>query len=151
MNSFSGDGGFFASPKADWYVVGGRWSGTLQEIMLKGDFQKEAQKLFKDKQFISTKEVEEKHIELQAIWEKMGGKGKNTYERNTFGHDDQEDDCILMTKEILAKLKERYGKEYEYGEGTEVFFPDIMEEHYLKDVDSESVENYYFIVIDYHN
>ncbi len=29
-NSFSGEGGFYAGCKADWYVIGGRYSGSFQ-------------------------------------------------------------------------------------------------------------------------
>lgn len=29
MHSFSSEGGYFSGAKADWYVVGGRWSGVL--------------------------------------------------------------------------------------------------------------------------
>jgi len=32
LHNFVGGGGLFASPPADWFVIGGRWSGFLQVL-----------------------------------------------------------------------------------------------------------------------
>lgn len=32
-NGFASEGGLYSSPKADWYSVGGRWSGELLEVL----------------------------------------------------------------------------------------------------------------------
>ena len=33
-NNFSGSEGYFGGGKADWFVVGGRWSGELTKLLL---------------------------------------------------------------------------------------------------------------------
>lgn len=148
-NGFVGQG-YFSNAKADWYVIGGRWSGVLQEVLFEKDFYEEASKYFKDPHFISAQEINENKAQLQKLWRKLGGKGDNAFIRNTYAHEGYQDDAVLMTKDLLQRLKDKY-KEPTFGEGIEVYFPEELEENYLKDVSPDTVENYYFVVVDYHN
>jgi len=52
QNNFTSDSvGYWGGCKADWYVVGGRWSGELELLKQKKDFYKEVRKLVNAKDF----------------------------------------------------------------------------------------------------
>ncbi len=87
----------------DWYVIGGRWARNLNPLTK--PFFKDAQKLFDAKDgFISTKAVENKKPELQALWEKMGGKDTNPYSTDQY-YGEYGDD-ILLLKDCLKIVEE---------------------------------------------
>jgi len=60
--SFTGEGGLFASPPSDWFVIGGRWSGQLTELKLDQDQWKAFRVEYEDRRlgWISKKNPEEK-------------------------------------------------------------------------------------------
>jgi hypothetical protein len=72
----------------DWYVIGGRWSGTLLEHTK--PFYKKAEDFLREKYpneahgFITTTMVEEQADALQAIWIEMGGQNVNPYNRDQY-------------------------------------------------------------------
>jgi hypothetical protein len=89
----------------DWYVIGGRWSGTLNPMykqfadFVDKNFPKELDMGF-SQQFIDSKAKD-----LQNIWEHMGGKGKNPYSRSTYDQDGCKDD-IMPLKECIKVVRE---------------------------------------------
>ena len=93
----------------DWYVIGGRWSGTLNPKA--GEFFKLAEAHFKKTypdmgEFLSTKMVEEQSEVLQSIWsEELGGDGFNPYKRDNYSSDGCDDDVLPLTECISAVNK----------------------------------------------
>jgi hypothetical protein len=93
----------------DWYVIGGRWSGTLNSKSK--EFFKKAEEHFKitypdaNHNFISTKMVEEQHQALGDIWSVIGGKGLNPYARSSYNDFGYDDDVVplLECKEVVTE------------------------------------------------
>jgi len=87
----------------DWYVIGGRWARTLNPLTK--PFFEEAKKILNTKDgFLSQQEVDNKKPELQALWEKMGGKDTNPY--NTDQYYGEYNDDIIPLKDCLETVKE---------------------------------------------
>ena len=86
----------------DWYVIGGRWSGTLNS-KAKEFFQK-TEEHFKvtypenTHNFISTKMVEEQAEAIKLIWTEIGGEGLNPYVRNSYNDFGYEDDVLPLSE-----------------------------------------------------
>ena len=86
----------------DWYVIGGRWSGTLNAK--NHEFQEKAAEHFKaaypneESPFLTTKMVEEQAEQLQSIWTSIGGTGLNPYARSSYDDKGQEDDSVPLTE-----------------------------------------------------
>jgi|LauGreDrversion4_2_1035121.scaffolds.fasta_scaffold12689_5 hypothetical protein len=84
----------------DWYVIGGRWSGTLNpkssEFFLKSEahFKKTYPEMG---EFLSTKMVQEQAEALKNIWEEIGGEGLNPYARNAYDNDGDDDDALPLS------------------------------------------------------
>jgi hypothetical protein len=82
----------------DWYVIGGRWSGTLNEINNK--WEKEVRKKCPSQYDIGYTKDELKKFEpeLQKIWEDLGGEGKNPWNRDTYNHFGSDDDILPLSQ-----------------------------------------------------
>ncbi len=96
----------------DWYVIGGRWSGTLNPIQAK--FMPLANKLMAKKYKVKPKELmltqgrlNECADELKALWEKVGGTGKNPFARDAYADRTGADDIMPLSEcaEIVKKWK----------------------------------------------
>lgn len=159
----------------DWYVIGGRWSGTLNSI----------KELFYDKvkdlegfegEYYSYQAIENNKEKLQSIWEELGGKGLNIFARDNYtlnGYDDDImplKDCIDVVKDFLGDITNRkkeaweqlitckedmrglYAKEY-----SNIHYDNFSFESNVYDTERysnsipENIEGYYAIVIDMHN
>lgn len=151
-NDFAGEGGYFNNSKADWFVIGGRWSGELTQIQLARDFYKEAKELIKPKENwgISDDEVKQHEKELQALWKDMGGKDKHPYNRDNYDTYGAEDDAQIITPELLKALKKAHGKTNKYGDSVEVFDPEEQEEYTINQLTKDCIGDW-LVVIDYHN
>ena len=153
-NNFASDNnGFYGSSKADWFVMGGRWSGHLQEIQIKG-WREKATELVKkgkeEKDYIYTKDIEDNKQALQELWVSMGGEYQNPWDRDNYNHNGCEDDCMLLDEKLYQALKEKDFDEVEvaiYEDGY------IQEEMFLKEwlKNEKVVGDYYLCVVDYHN
>lgn len=154
QNGFASEGGFYNSSKSDWFVMGGRWSGHLQEIKLKGWHDKATELIKKnrkgeDRDFISTKDIEDNKKELQELWISLGGKGQNVWDRDQHNHNGMEDDVMLLDKELYEALNAKGYEETEVAIYEEGYIQDEMPlKEWLKD--EKVVENYYLVVVDYH-
>jgi len=167
-NGFAGDSGIYTCPKADWYEVGGRWSGaftSLQEWYK--DFDLKVSKLLKKKYpelesgvdgvFYGSKnkekQKEEAIEEVIKIWDEckpeeysniscpIGRSGTFSWGKSP-RHDT--DDIMLMTSDLFKKMKKEY-KEVEFidtEEQMEGTIDMLKEEHAI---------NKWWVVIDYHN
>lgn len=153
---FAGESGFYSNSKADWFVMGGRWSGELQQIKLK-DWHKKASELVKKNRskkdeslsFISSDDIDRNKEELQKLWESLGGTGRNSWDRDQY-YGTYEDDVMLLNKELIEVLDSKEYKEVEVA---------IMEDGYIQDEmllkdflkREDIVDNYWLCVVDYHN
>jgi len=146
--NFVGREGYFGGGKGDWFVVGGRWSGHLQSILLKKDFYKEAEKLIneskpKDKQdnFISTEDTKNNAEALQKLWVSIGGKNDNLYARDNY-HANYDDDAMIITDKLINALKKT-------NKSVEIFDADEYNEKTVADLDKDDIGKW-IVVIDYH-
>ena len=87
----------------DWYVVGGRWSGTLnpktKEFFEKAEahFKAVYPQYAKD-EFLTSKMVEEQGEALNGIWDTIGGEGLNPFSRDNYSSDGFADDVLPLTE-----------------------------------------------------
>ena len=148
-HGFASSDSYFGSAKADWFVVGGRWSGELSLLQLKKrDFFGAVKKIVGGKDL--TSEALKRHAKsIQALWKKHGGVGDNPYARDAYSNIGEEDDAQKITPSLIKALKKKY-KEEAFGDYVECFDPNTLEEFNIKDITSESVGDW-LVVIDYHN
>lgn len=162
--SFVGEGGRFNSPISDWFVIGGRWSGELQSKLLKENFFDTVHKEIPSKHNFgySTDELKENNEKIQKIWERLGGKGENPYNRDTYEHYGYEDDAMLLTQELYDFLLKEYLEDEDSGEyaneGDHVFSNESWGRGYLKFVDldydnlsPDMIGKKWIVVVDYHS
>ena len=151
QENFCGEGGYWSNGKGDWFVMGGRWSGHLQELQL-NDWNKKAKELLKikDGEFISNQDIDDNKEELQKLWESLGGKGKNVWGRDSYNNDGEEDDCMLLDKKLFEALKKRDYPDTEVAIYENGYIQDeMLLQNFLEQKDI--VNNYYLCVVDYHN
>ena len=93
----------------DWYVVGGRWSGTLnaktKEFFEKAEAHFKAAYPDNKNPFLTQNMVNEQADALQKIWTDMGETSKNPYSRDQY-KDRTGDDDALPLSECLSVVKE---------------------------------------------
>jgi hypothetical protein len=112
-NRFAGDSGFFGESKCDWYVVGGRWSGQLQQAHLGIDFYAEVKKSMPAAQSASQSDAR-----AQDLWEELGGKGNIPFGRDQYAQSGATDDAAPLTAEMLKSFRKN-----EYYRDVEVLMP----------------------------
>jgi hypothetical protein len=94
------------NPKGDWWVIGGRWSGTLNP--LDQAFRAEAKRTIPHEEYgYSTKILEESRPLLQAKWEEMGGSDVNPLNRDSY-KDGGYDDDVMPLSEAISVVRERW-------------------------------------------
>lgn len=134
--------GYFSSGKADWFVVGGRWTGILIEILGKvpkfdeKHVQERIQENIKNKKFKNKKE-KEKWIQSEIL----------SYYRDTYTEVGYDDDAAILTKELIdalknfdPKFKMKECEIFEQGEGESV----------VNDLSDKDIGKW-IVVIDYHS
>jgi len=147
QNNFASENnGYFSCSKADWYVIGGRWSGILQEIKLGINFVKEAYKIVKPKDNFcyTNREIKENKEKFDTLWKKFGGVGLSIFDREG-EYNGFEDDAMILTDEMLKNIKNRF-----VDSDVEVFDYDNFTELTIKELGKDDVGSW-FITIDYHN
>lgn len=167
-NNFTSDNfGYFGSSKADWYVVGGRWSGELSRLSVSKEKLEEANNALKE--YLNADKDLEKKFKQQPDWldwlyinshqlpderkaqiiEDMDNIYKKIvgfpYFRDTYHQNGYFDDAMRLTPELIKKLKEKYPD-------TEIFEPDACEEITCKHLllGEGNDEGSWLVVIDYH-
>tara|TARA_R110000751_G_scaffold144948_3_gene248526 strand:+ start:666 stop:1277 length:612 start_codon:yes stop_codon:yes gene_type:complete len=124
QENFCGSEGRWSNGPADWFVIGGRWSGELVAKEFNTDFkglskgfkdkgypkEKVAKKdweLFESKEMVSSAFVKSLKTELNLFWsEDLGGDEPHPWVRdsyNTFGYPD---DSVKLTKNLFNNLFE---------------------------------------------
>lgn len=149
-NNFCSEGRF-AMAFSDWFVIGGRWSGELQEKTI--DLPKELRKQYKELKeslFISQDFIDKNKKGIQKIWENLGGEGENYYTRDNYEHLGFEDDAKLLNKNLYKLYLKEYEKKAEEGiheEEGQIYWIDTDYRELNKDI----IDNSWLIVVDYHN
>jgi len=160
-NNFASDSsGFWGNCKADWYVIGGRWSGQLSASKLDNWYKKAGElinsnKADKNCSFFSSGDIEKNAVELQKLWESLGGKGTNNWNRDS-GYDTISkygDDAMLLDEKLYQALVKDTDCEVEVAvlaDDNEYVDDEMPLTLFLKDKE-KVVGNYYIVVVDYHN
>ena len=128
----------------DWYVIGGRWSGTLNTKCK--EFFEKVRELFKDAypdndhNIITQNMVDEQKDVLQKIWEDMGQTSKNPYSRNQYKGVTDDDDVVLLSDciDVVNEWKKDLNAE------AEVFFQKMLEEREREKETPESTMSAYY-------
>ncbi len=118
---FSGDGGLFISHPADWFVVGGRWSGELTSARLDQEKLKAFEEAFSQQQSgWSGKDrsgLKERELELlHEFFPQFQGKAP-LLSRDNYAFEGYDDDAQVLDETLLGfvqKLK-RYPDEADLG------------------------------------
>ena len=103
----------------DWYVIGGRWSGTLnsktKEFFEKAEAHFKATYPERENEFISTDMVKEQADTLNTIWTEIGGEGSNPYTRNSYNDFGYDDDALPLSEciDVVNEWKKDVGVEAE--------------------------------------
>lgn len=103
----------------DWYVIGGRWSGTLnaktEEFFTKSEEHFKSVYPDNDHPFLTTNMVSEQKEALEKIWTELGGNGLNPYARNTYSSMGYNDDIVPLTTciDVVNKWKKNLNEEAE--------------------------------------
>jgi hypothetical protein len=160
-DSFAGEGGRFGSPIADWFVVGGRWSGHLTNLLLD---QKKLEAFYKEceenKLFWTNgtdmKEVDQRkkvHKLFLTYFPKF--KGMLPHYRDSYEHQGFEDDAQIITKELWKAIEKEYKSSEEHG-GTIPLEPDASDDG-IVDLEFDTVSKAdvvgkkWIVIVDYHN
>ena len=163
----------------DWYVIGGRWSGLLNPNRDK--FFKKAGKILDPNKrgFISTTDVASKGNEIQKIWEGMGEKSKNPYQRDNFKDQGDEEDilplvdclkqvkkygfnCLKSANEEIKKAESKWGKDQSMRGYCLKIAGNLLQQNFCFDCNVFNVEDddysipkdpvgWFAVVIDIHN
>ena len=111
----------------DWYVIGGRWSGTLnsktKEFFEKAEAHFKATYPERENEFISTDMVKEQTDTLNTIWSEIGGEGSNPYARSSYNDFGYDDDALPLSecKDVVLEWKKDIEVE------AEVFWDKMLE------------------------
>ncbi len=154
----------------DWYVIGGRWSGTLNAKT--NEFFEKAKAHFAaaypdNKQpFLTQNMVDEQAAALQKIWEEMGETSKNPYSRDQYKDVTGDDDVVLLSdcvdvvndwkKDLNAEAEQYFQKMLEAREKENENPTDTMSAYYAglyRDCkyDSFSFESNVYDTVNYTN
>jgi hypothetical protein len=150
-DSFCRDGGGrFGSPVCDWFVIGGRWSGFIQETLLGDAYQAAFTKEFPDMAsgYFAARLVDEHRDALNQLWRQFNGLSDNPLTRSSYDELGCDDDAMLVDQALYGHfLKPLAGKST---------CLDATSPHDFADLDDEPVgESFigrkWLIVVDYHN
>jgi len=155
-NSFVGDGGRFGASVADWFVIGGRWSGELsratwakdinksieelekkEEITLWGAFYGNSEKAEKQKQLIGEVEV----LYQKSLPDEYRDKGL-VYVRDNYGSFGYEDDAMVVTSDLYSLLKPYEGVDQSEGEYIDLDWDSVSQDF---------IHTKWLVVVDYHS
>lgn len=175
-NGFSNPHSFYGHGKADWFVVGGRWSGMFTELsdeyqrfheraknFIKENYPELLADTFSDEGLgirgvsFGNKETSKKQKKakekIKEMWDKEGNKTSCPLLRDSLGRigidnapKEDIDDAQKLDKDIFEKLKKEYG-DIEVVVVTDAFGG---EERLMKDIDYEEIKDKWAVVIDYH-
>ena len=149
-SSFCGEGGRFGCPLADWFVIGGRWSGYLRQSPLGKPYEEAlAQEFpqFTNDYFDAELPNLHKHS-LDELWQRFGGTGSHPLTRSSYVEHGEEDDAMLVDKALYDHFLKPLA-------GTDVCLDD-KDLHRFADLDGDEVDDSFIgrkwlVVVDYHS
>lgn len=149
-DSFVGEAGRFGCPLADWFVLGGRWSGFLRKTLLGQPYQDALEQEFPEltKGYFPTTLVEQHKAGLDRLWQRLGGSGSHPLSRS--GYDDlgADDDAMLVDPVLYdCFLKPNAGCTEYIGDAKLPDFADLDGD----EVDESFIGRKWLVVVDYHN
>ena len=150
QNFASDSNGFWGSSKADWFVVGGRWSGELSKFNPKvAKARKYIQRVWpggweKTNNFYSSLKDEladpkSEVAQAQAYHLKVTGL---PFYRDSYIFNGYDDDAVVITTKLIKELK-KY-------KDTEVFDGVEWDEYMASRLPKQAVGDW-LVIIDYHN
>jgi hypothetical protein len=147
--SFCGDGGRFGRPLADWFVLGGRWSGMLRDAALGQPYRDALKQEFPE--FTSghfpSNLIEQRTTALDQLWHRFGGTGKHPLSRSGYDHFGADDDAMLIDQILYDRFLKPHAGSATNTQGDASDFADLEGE----EVDESFIGRKWLVVVDYHN
>jgi len=146
---FCGEGRRFACPIADWFVIGGRWSGFLAETTMGETFRARLNEQFPDKGrgFYFGKEAQSHRDAIDAIWRECGGQGSAPFYRCPYDNLGQEDDALILDQLLYDTLLSDYAGASDDQEDGHCYYADLDDEP----LGQSFIGRKWLMTIDYHN
>jgi hypothetical protein len=148
--SFCGEGGRFGCPLADWFVIGGRWSGFLREALLGQPYKDALAQDFPQftNGFFYSRLVDEHKAGLDKLWHRFGGSGNHPLLRSGYDHFGNDDDAMPVDRFLYDRfLKPHAGTATNAGGAEPTDFADLDGD----EVDESFIGRKWIVVVDYHN
>ena len=144
------EGSRFNTSIADWFVIGGRWSGHLTEQLLDQEQLRKYWDEFNRQELtniLNTKAEIQREKAHKLFMEYFPDfKGEIPVYRNLYIGNGYPDDAMIVTKELYDKVLKQYEGEPDYEEdGLE--FADLE----CECVDESFIGNKWVVVVDYHS
>jgi len=161
-NGFSGEGSMFSCPPADWFVIGGRWSGeNLEKLLNKikyDGWQKRIEKRLPAALGPDHQKIEDRNNKLARRHFKMvfpGYLSKNDGApgyRDGYASDGCEDDAMVVNERLWDKLIEPGLAIHDFHEGGSVIqIPDGPEPKWNDFKKADIVGKYWNVIVDFHS
>jgi hypothetical protein len=149
-NTFCGEGGRFGCPLADWFVIGGRWSGLLAETLMGDDYRNRLKERFP--QFatgsFSDADVKAQSVALDELWRESGGSGLSPLTRSSYEGEGYPDDAMPLNQTLYDRLLSNFeGQTRHHAEGNHCEFVDLNDE----ELDESFIGRKWIAVVDYHS
>jgi hypothetical protein len=149
-DSFVGEGGRFGCPLADWFVLGGRWSGMLREAILGQPYRDALAKEFPEfsEGNFTSGLVDERKDGLEHLWQRFGGTGMHPLLRSGYDHFGADDDAMAVDRFLYDRFLKPYaGSADIIGDDELADFADLDGD----EVDESFIGSKWLVVVDYHN
>ncbi len=153
-NNFAGGSGRFGGGMADWFVIGGRWSGALTIARLdKAKYKAMEEELGSEHWYTGSGWTEAKRLaQYKAVFDKHFPDFKGDYPawRNNYAQMGFEDDAQVIDAALAAEYLTRENVRDDYDNGGAVISTDESLE--CEDVKPEDyIGKYWIVVIDFHS
>lgn len=147
-DSFCGEGGRFGSPLCDWFVIGGRWSGTLQQTVLGKAYETALNERFPETAgMLSTRWIEQHSEALNQLWQQSGGTGPNPLTRDNYASLGYEDDAMLVNQTLYEQLLAKHAGDWRDRDSGDCHFTDLD----CDQLDESCIGRKWLVVVDYHS
>jgi hypothetical protein len=149
-DSFVGEGGRFGCPLADWFVLGGRWSGILRETLLGQPYKDALEQEFPEftKGYYPSSLREQHKTGLDQLWHRFGGIGSSPLTRSGYDEQGADDDAMILDQFLYDHfLKPHAGSDRTIGGDSLADFADLD----CDEVDESFIGRKWLVVVDYHN
>lgn len=149
-DSFCRDGGGrFGSPVCDRFVIGGRWSGMLQETLLGDAYQAAFRQQFPQlaSNYFPASLLDQHRDALNQLWRQFGGRGDNPVTRSSYDELGCDDDAMLVDQALYGHFLKPVAGKSTWLDEPPLRFADLDGD----DVDETFIGRKWLIVVDYHN